>query len=109
MPRGPLLSILLTWSVLSAALAPAAAPYLTRSRQSEDGLPSNVVRAIAQDGDGYLWVGTAEGVVRFDGHRFTGFPKEADAQLARLPVRSFFPLANGEVWVTTGNGGTLLR
>ena len=52
--------------------------FLARSWQSEDGLPSNVVRTVAQAADGYLWVGTAEGVVRFDGQRFTGFRAEPD-------------------------------
>ena len=50
--------------------------FLVRSWQSEDGLPSNVVRSVTQATDGYLWVATAEGVVRFDGVRFTGFATE---------------------------------
>lgn len=93
------------------ALSPrveAALRYLARSWQSEDGLPSNVVRAVAQSTDGYLWVGTAEGVVRFDGRRFTALQHEGDAKLARRPIRALFPLANGEVWVTTASN-VLLR
>jgi ligand-binding sensor domain-containing protein len=69
----PPLRTLLTFGLLMVILSPAeAAPrFLARVWQSEDGLPSNVVRAVAQAADGYLWVGTAEGVVRFDGKRFT--------------------------------------
>ena len=41
--------------------------------QERDGLPQNTVLAIASTPDGYLWMGTYEGAVRFDGVRFTLF------------------------------------
>src|SRR5687768_10152954 len=43
--------------------------------QLEQGLPQNTVYAIAQTPDGYLWLGTAEGLVRFDGVRFQVFDR----------------------------------
>lgn len=107
MAKYPALLFLVACNFLASVIAEAAPRFLAQAWQSEDGLPSNSLRAIAQSSDGYLWVGTAEGVVRFDGMRFTGFPAEPDAALARLPVRALFPLANGEVWVATGNA--LLR
>ena len=81
--------------------------FLVRSWQSEDGLPSNVVRSVAQAADGYLWVATAEGVVRFDGVRFTGFATEREAALARGTARALFAEENGDVWVATTRGGLL--
>lgn len=89
--------------------APAEPPsrYLARAWQSEDGLPSNVVRAIAQAADGWLWIGTAEGVVRFDGQRFTGFDTQPDTMAARRSIRALFPVANGDVWVTTATNALL--
>ncbi len=99
---------LVTLGLLSAWLpsTEGATRFLARSWQSEDGLPSNVLRGVVQATDGYLWVGTAEGIVRFDGQRFTGFP--ADSELARQSVRSLYPLANGDVWITTA-GNLLIR
>ena len=44
--------------------------YFSRSRKTENGLPDNAVTAVAQTGDGYLWIGTYGGLVRFDGVRF---------------------------------------
>ena len=44
--------------------------------QIEQGLPQNSVLAILQSRDGYLWLGTDEGLVRFDGVRFTLFDKK---------------------------------
>lgn len=81
--------------------------FLVRSWQSEDGMPGSVVRSVVQAEDGYLWVATAEGLVRFDGSRFTGFDLEPDASLARLSPRWLFPLPDGTVWVATGRGGLL--
>ena len=81
--------------------------FLVRSWQSEDGLPSNVVRSVTQAADGYLWVATAEGVVRFDGVRFTGFATEREAVLARGTARALFAEKSGDVWVATTRGGLL--
>lgn len=92
----------------SGLAAEGGARFLARAWQSEEGLPSNAVRAVAQAADGYLWVGTAEGVVRFDGQRFTPLRSEPEAMLAGRAIRALFPLANGEVWVTT-SGDELLR
>ncbi|WP_081891461.1 sensor histidine kinase [Verrucomicrobium sp. BvORR106] len=85
----------------------AGEQFLVRSWQSEDGLPSNSVRAVVQSADGYLWVATAEGVVRFDGVRFTTFKEESSAQLAKQPPRELYALENGEVWISTMRGGLL--
>jgi hypothetical protein len=49
----------------------ASIPYSVRIWQADDGLPQNSVHAIAQTADGYLWVGTHEGLTRFNGIRFT--------------------------------------
>src|SRR5260221_11772349 len=44
-----------------------------QSWQKEQGLPQNPVRALAQTHDGYLWLGSDDGLVRFDGLRFVAF------------------------------------
>ncbi len=43
---------------------------------TEEGLPSNTIRALLQTRDGYIWVGTKGGLARFDGVRFKVFTKE---------------------------------
>src|SRR5262245_43345846 len=47
--------------------------WLTRPWASDEGLPNNSVLALAQTSDGYLWVGTPNGLARFDGVRFEEF------------------------------------
>lgn len=65
------------------------------------------MRSIAQAADGYLWIATAEGVVRFDGVRFSGFEEPVEDGLSRLSPRALFALESGEVWVVVRRGGLL--
>ena len=65
----------LVFAAIASFLPPAGAVpnYFTRTWQVEDGLPQNKVTAVVQTRDGYLWVGTYNGLARFDGVRFTVF------------------------------------
>ncbi len=67
------------------------------------GLPQDSIRAITQTADGYLWLGTDEGLTRFDGYDFATFTKETGA----LPSNSVTELAagaDGTLWIGTPNG-----
>ncbi|MBF5043224.1 response regulator [Aggregicoccus sp. 17bor-14] len=55
------------------ALPSTSLPLLQRSWTQDEGLPQNGVAAVAQTQDGYLWVGTQEGLARFDGARWEVF------------------------------------
>src|SRR6185369_17703467 len=67
-------------------LASQATSYTHRSWRTEDGLPANRVRAVAQDRDGYLWVGTDLGLVRFDGVKFTVWDSHGASAASRVGV-----------------------
>jgi len=72
------------------------------------GLPQDTIRAIAQTSDGYLWLGTDEGLARFDGYDFTLFDKNQ----SRLPSNSIGVLQagpDGSLWIGTPGGVTLYR
>ncbi len=89
---------------LCNALDPEAIPsqYLYASWQ--DQLPQNTVQAILQTRDGYLWLGTQGGLVRFDGIRFVEIPLAGEEAMA-VDVRALFEGADGTLWVgTRGNG-----
>ena len=55
--------------------------YHQESWQTRDGLPTNGIRALAQDADGFLWLGTEEGLVRFDGEAFRTFDRNSTPAL----------------------------
>src|SRR5687767_12025812 len=76
---------------------------LVRSWQTEDGLPSNTVRAVMQTRDGFLWVATDAGLARFDGRRFSTFGVREGLPLARL--RCLMASRDGSLWMGfIGNG-----
>src|SRR2546423_14044597 len=58
----------------SAAFVEAASDdWFYRSWPSDEGLPDNTVSGLAQTPDGFLWIGTASGLARFEGTRFENF------------------------------------
>jgi signal transduction histidine kinase/ligand-binding sensor domain-containing protein/ActR/RegA family two-component response regulator len=73
--------------------------------QIEQGLPQNSVRAITQTTDGYLWLGTEEGFVRFDGVRFTVFDRRNAKDLKDKVIRELFAGRDGSLWIGTVSGG----
>jgi len=71
---------------------------------SADGLSSNSVRAISQDQQGYLWIGTLYGLNRFDGHHFTQFSTKTSRQLASNSINKLLLDQQGYMWVGTKAG-----
>ncbi|HUI78187.1 MAG TPA: two-component regulator propeller domain-containing protein [Bryobacteraceae bacterium] len=72
------------------------------------GLPQDTIRTISQTADGYLWLGTDEGLARFDGYDFTVFDKGQ----GYLPSNSIGVLEagpDGSLWIGTPSGLTLYR
>lgn len=75
--------------------------YVIRSWDVSHGLPQNTIRALGQTSDGYLWVGTDLGLVRFDGIRFQRFGDD------RLPGEAIAHLhvdALDRLWVVMQDG-----
>lgn len=80
--------------------------YVVNRWTIQDGLPQISVNAIAQDRDGYLWVGTQGGLARFDGVRFTTFTPESTPELPGIWVRSLLVDRAGRLWIGTYKGLT---
>jgi len=75
----------------------------------KEGAPSTV-RALAQSTDGYLWLGTPDGLFRFDGRIFERYQPQSSGQLPARNVSSLFALPNGDLWIGFRSGGIgLLR
>lgn len=78
--------------------------WTVRSWQTDDGLPDSSVTSIAQSPDGYLWVGTYNGLARFDGNSFVVFDPENTPALAHPRVRQLFLDRQGALWINTFDG-----
>jgi ligand-binding sensor domain-containing protein/signal transduction histidine kinase len=71
---------------------------------TENGLPQNTVQAIAQTRDGYLWIGTQEGLAKFNSTSFVVFDKENTAELRSNDIRALLEDHNGALWISTSYG-----
>lgn len=76
--------------------------------QTEDGLPQNSVIAIAQSRDGYLWLGTLNGLVRFDGTQFAVFDENNTPGLESSRIVFLFEDSAGNLWVGSETAGLAL-
>jgi signal transduction histidine kinase/ligand-binding sensor domain-containing protein len=102
----PFLLLLLGFSVAALALEPST-PLANYGRQAwvmENGLPQNTVQALAQTRDGFIWLGTEVGLVRFDGNGFQVFDKNSSPALPGNDVRCLLASKDGTLWVGTSEG-----
>src|SRR6185312_5686000 len=84
--------------------------YVLSAWATEKGLPPGDVFAVAQDVDGYLWLGTPNGLIRFDGTRFTPWTAlSPDDALPSGPVHAIVGSSDGSLWVGIGGGAGVVR
>jgi signal transduction histidine kinase/ligand-binding sensor domain-containing protein len=78
--------------------------WLVQTWESEDGLPENSATAMVQTPDHYLWFGTFNGLVRFDGVRFTVFDTSNTPELPSSGIVNLHLDRAGRLWVSTLKG-----
>ena len=87
-----------------------ASEFTTAVWSVGDGLPDNSVTSLAQTRNGYLWIGTLNGLARFDGVRFAIFNPENTPALQQARVDKLFLDKQGTLWINTHDGSlTSLR
>lgn len=74
----------------------------------EGGLPQNSVIAMTQTRDGYLWLGTQQGLARFDGVHFKTFNDGNTPGLNSTTITKLFEDSRGYLWVGTQNSGVVI-
>jgi len=90
--------------LLACAAATAQPKYQFDHWTTDDGLPQNAVNAILQTSDGYLWLATYDGLVRFDGRQFTVFNKSNTKGISGNRFEHLFEDRQGALWATTDDG-----
>jgi len=94
------LLILATTEVCALSTDRALSQYTLTTWTQAEGLPQDTIRAITQTQDGYLWLGTNEGLVRFDGYDFLTYTKE-DGDLPNNTVIALTVGHDGVLWIGT--------
>jgi signal transduction histidine kinase len=92
-----LILLLLATNGLAATFL--AEGYSMRVWQTEDGLPQNMVTSAIQTHDGYLWLGTYNGLARFDGEHFQVFDSANTPGLQDRRITALFEDAQGTLWI----------
>jgi ligand-binding sensor domain-containing protein/tRNA A-37 threonylcarbamoyl transferase component Bud32 len=83
--------------------------YIHKKWSADDGLPNNYISGILQTGDGYLWLGTYEGLVRFDGVTFEVFNKYNHSEIKDNRITVLFESSDQTLWVGTRGGLTMIK
>ncbi|KAB2915968.1 MAG: hypothetical protein F9K23_09555 [Bacteroidetes bacterium] len=101
------ITILLYLLILAfAAVAQQKEPYFLHYN-SNNGLPYNNVQSIAQDSAGFIWLGTSEGLVKYDGYRFRVFRYNADDTntLSCNNITAVLPISSYQLLIGTYDCG----
>jgi ligand-binding sensor domain-containing protein len=77
---------------------------LTHLNYSEHNIPAHLTTALAQDHNGFLWIGTQDGLVRYDGYQFKTF----QSKLGGSYIRTLYVASDGRLWIGTFSAGLLV-
>ena len=75
---------------------------------TEEGLPQSSVISVIQTRDGYLWLGTLNGLVRFDGNHFTVFDENNTPGLSSERIVYLFEDSHTNLWIGTDIGAVAM-
>ena len=81
------------------------ADYVIKSWTTEDGLPGMTITSLMQDKTGYIWIGTYDGLVRFDGVEFVTYSRTADPRFDFAAARSLCQSEDGTIWIGHNDEG----
>jgi diguanylate cyclase (GGDEF)-like protein len=90
-----------------AGAADARAQYRFDHFTTSNGLPQSTISSIVQTRDGYLWFGTYDGLVRYDGVRFTIFDKGNTPAIHSNQIVALCEDVHGTLWAGTTEGGLI--
>ncbi len=79
--------------------------FLVQNWQLDQGLPRNSITSAAQDRQGYLWFGTPNGLIRFDGVRFVALEGDRVPDFKQGQVQQVRCDDSGELWIATRRSG----
>ena len=102
-------ALLACTAVGASAQRPTTVGYVHASWTTQHGLPTSAITAIAQDAEGYLWLGSFAGLIRFDGARFVHWRSIGTPALPESLIHALTVASDGSLWIGFGNLGGVGR
>ena len=97
-----------TLPLVAGTVEQSESPFIVDGWSTKQGLPGSVVISLIQTRDGYLWLGTQYGLVRFDGVHFTVFDEGNTPGLNNDQIDYLFQDSHTNLWIGTDAGGVAL-
>jgi ligand-binding sensor domain-containing protein/tRNA A-37 threonylcarbamoyl transferase component Bud32 len=82
----------------------ASPPFMIQQWRMEDGLPQSIVKCMRQTRDGYLWIGSGNGLARFDGRTFTVFNAATHDFFYNHDIDALLEDRSGDLWIMPTKG-----
>ena len=82
------------------------APYVVTLYNERNGLPTGEANAILQTSDGYIWIGSYGGLIRYDGTEFRNYSVER--KITSSSIRALFEDSMGRLWIGTNDAGVIV-
>ena len=103
---GAAASLLFAITAAGASAEPAPSLHFERIG-TEGGPPPGVITALHQDRNGYIWIGSRNGLIRFDGYGYERFQHDPsdEGSLADSTIRTIYEESDGTLWFGTNTGG----
>ncbi|MCR4954768.1 MAG: HD domain-containing protein [Treponema sp.] len=79
--------------------------YVSKNWTTEDGLPGMTITTVLQDKKGYIWIGTYDGLVRFDGIEFVTYSRSVNEKYDFASTRSLYEDDEGNLWIGHNDEG----
>jgi len=97
--------ILLSIFIISSSFSQTD-EYIFRQLTDADGLSQSTIFSMIQDRDGYLWLGTIDGLNRYDGYEFRVYINDASnaSSISDNFISALYEDSDGLIWIGTVNG-----
>ena len=92
--------------VMQAYAHGKGAPYVATLYNERNGLPTGEANAILQTSDGYIWIGSYGGLIRYDGTEFRNYSVER--KISSSSIRALFEDSMGRLWIGTNDAGVIV-
>ncbi len=86
--------------------ADADTTYVKTIYNEQNGLPTGEANTVLQTSDGYIWIGSYGGLIRYDGSNFRNY--STDGSVSSSSIRSLFEDSKGRLWIGTNDAGVYL-